>query len=191
MKLAFAGVLGGFQSLSNDDARERPVDRLAALGAAQIARSKEAERTAALCSLGVDLIRFKFAGIAAARQDAEDQLAVALTWRHKADDLSPREKMKVACWAVQEWAGDLCPPRPEGCGGAKEVPDHDLRHLEGAQPMRSCPVCRGTGMRLWKDEERIEAMGRPFGVAMSEAHALIAWAESLAIQFGKEQCERA
>lgn len=190
MKIAFAGVLGGLQSLAHDESREKPIDRLGALAAAQISRSKDTERTAALCTLGVDLIRFKFARIAAARLDAEDQLAVAMTWRHKADDLSSREQRKVACWAVQEWAGDLCPPRPKGCGGAKEVPDHDLER-EGTQPMRSCPVCRGTGMRLWTDAERVEAMGHSFAVAMSEAHALIAWAESLAVQRGRDQCERA
>jgi hypothetical protein len=181
MKIAFAGVLGGLQSLAHDDSCEKAVDRLGALGmigrrvpderhGRQVARAKETERTSALCSLGVDLIRFKFARIADARLDAEDQLAAALTWRHKADDLSGRQQRKVACWAVQEWAGDLCPPRPKGCGGAGEVPDHDLER-EGTQPMRSCPVCRGTGMSLWTDAERIEAMGHSFAVAMSEAHA--------------------
>lgn len=201
MKPALIGVLGGLQSLSHDDFCERPVDRLGAMGfiarkvpdernGAQVARSNHEERMAILCSLGVDLIRFKFANIAAARLDAEDMLAMALTWRHKADDLSGREKDKVARWAVEEWASDLCPPRPAGCGGAKEVPDHDWQKLEGVQPMRSCPVCSGSGKRLWTDAERIEAMGQAFAEAMDEAHALIAWAESLAVQRGKKMLER-
>lgn len=186
MKLALAAVLGGLQSLGHDEAREKPVDRLGAMAASQIARAKDAERTAALCSLGVDLIRFKFANIEAARLDAEDRLALALTWRHKADDLSDRERGRVARWAVREWGIDLCPR----CKGAGKTPDFVVP-IEGKQPMSECVDCWGSGKRRYTDAERTEAMGQLFAKALDEAHSLIAWAESLAVQRARDQCERA
>jgi hypothetical protein len=193
MKSQFAGVLGGFQSLDSDDFRERPVDRLGALGAAQIARADEALRLSVLTALGVDLIRYKFAGVDTAGKDAEDKLSAALSWpkewpgRNVLLDAAQRDV--VARWSVHEWRNDKCPPRPDGCGGALEVPS-SARLIDGAQPMMVCPKCRGTGWKRWSDEERRAAMEDTFSKAMGIAHALIAHAEDLAMKRGKEQVER-
>lgn len=191
MKQALAGVLGGFQNLDHDDSRERPVDRLAAAGAAQIARAQEAEQDALLCSLGVDLIRFKFAGVERAEADAQDQLAGILAWERWWRPFpipGARDLDVVATWAVHEWRNDRCPQRPRGCGGALEVPTQD--GVDGAQRMMVCPICWGVGLRRWTDEERIKAMGQPFDQAMSRAHAVILYAEDLAMRRGREQVER-
>lgn len=195
MKIAFAQVLGGFQGLGNDDARERPVDRLAALAASQIARSKDSERSAALCSLGVDLIRFKLANIPAAKADAEDKLCAILGWR-TADEkstwdlhVSAGRRHSIARWAIQEWALDLCPV----CKGATEIPDHSLPEREGRQPMKCCPGapigCGGTGRRRYTDAERVEAMGQAFDKAMAVAHSIIGRSESIAVKQAKEMLE--
>jgi hypothetical protein len=193
MKRLFAGVLGGFQNLDADDFRERPVDRLGALGAAQIARADEALRLSVLTSLGVDLIRYKFAGVENACEDAQDKLSAALSWpkewpgRKVPIDAATRDA--VACWSIHEWRNDRCPQRPDGCGGAMEVPS-SAQPIDGAQPMMVCPVCAGTGWRRWKDQERIEAMGEAFDKAMGIAHALISHAEDLAMKRGAEQVDR-
>lgn len=192
MKQAFIGVLGGYQSLGDDDSRERPVNRLAALGAAQIARAEECEQEAIICSLGVDLIRFKFAGVERAEADAQDQLAGILAWPRwwKPYPIPvQRDLDAVATWAVHEWRNDKCPARPEGCGGALEVPSA-AKPVDGPQPMMVCPQCRGTGVRLWTDVERAQAMGAAFDQAMSRAHAIISLAESLAMRRGRDQVER-
>lgn len=184
MREAFAAALGGFQGLGSDDAREKPVDRLTALAASQIARSKDVERQAALCSLGVDLMRFKDANCAGAKLDAEDKLSAALKWRSKQFKLSGAQRDVIARWAVMEHAIDLCPT----CAGAREVPTH--AQVVGQQPMKICPTCIGTGKRHYSDSERIEAMGRAFGREMQEAHRLIAEAVSLAHQMGMRMLER-
>lgn len=188
MRAALAGVMGGFQNLDHDDAHERPVDRLSALAAAQIARAEDAQRGAILASLGVELIRFKDARIDAARLDAEDLLSAVLVWHQRSLDLSDLDRTRVARWAIHEWANDSCPPRPNGCGGAGEVPDHS--RVEGKQPMRVCPVCSGSRMRYWSDDDRIRAIGRPFPRAMAEAHTMIARASSLAVERAKQLLER-
>lgn len=193
MKGAFAAALGGLQSLKDDNWRERPVDRVGALGAAQIARAKEAEQDSIICSLGVDLIRFKFAGVDKAEADCQDQLSGVLAWRRWWKGwnvaLGDTERDAVACWAVHEWARDLCPPRPQGCGGALEVPSA-AKPIDGAQPMMTCPRCHGIGKRKWTDEERTEALGAPFEYGMDRAHWIIAVAESMAMKRGKEMLER-
>ena len=196
MKMALVGVLGGLQSLAHDDsAHERPVDRLGACAmparraaaaiAKQVERATSAEREAILCSLGVELMRFKHSNVAAARLDAEDLLALALVWRPKLE-LSGRQRARVARWAVHEWAIDLCP----ACQGAMQVPDHDSPR-EGAQPMKPCCECASTGKRRYTDEERIEALGAAFDEAMSEAHEFIASAEALAVGRARKMLERA
>jgi hypothetical protein len=191
MKGAIVAALGGFQNLDSDEARERPIDRIAAMGAAQIARAEECEQEAIICSLGVDLIRFKFAGVERAEADAQDQLAGILAWVRWWKPFpvpGARDLDVVATWAVHEWRNDKCPQRPKGCGGALEVPAHD--GVDGAQRMQVCPICRGTGLRRWSDQERLEGMGQAFDQAMSRAHAIIHYAESLALRRGKEQTER-
>jgi hypothetical protein len=205
MKEAFAAVLGGLQSLGHDDARERPVDRLGALGAAartapnetregaQVERANHELRQAWLASLGVDLVRFKFSRVEIAGKDAEDKLSAILAWSSwwtgRKVGLDPAQRDVVAWWAVHEWAEDRCPPRPDGCGGALQVPS-SAAPIDGAQPMVTCPQCGGMGKRKWKDEEREKAMGDPFSDAMDHAHRIIAHAESLAMRRGREMLER-
>lgn len=193
MREAFAGVLGGYQGLGSDDSRERPIDRLAALAAAQIVRAKDAERTAALASLGVDLIRFKLANQASAKHDAEDKLSAVLAWANAAGKsawgirTSARERDRISRQAVVEWAIDFCPT----CSGKGEIPDHDCH--TGAQPMKVCPAdrgCGGTGKRRYSDAERIEAMGESFAKAMAAAHGIIGRAEALAVRQAREMLER-
>jgi hypothetical protein len=193
MKAALVGVLGGLQNLDHDEAHERPVDRLGAAGmigrgaarARQAEKATNAERESILCSLGVDLIRFKYSNVAAARLDAEDMLALALAWRPRLN-LSRRERTRVARWAVQEWAIDLCPT----CKGAKVVPDHDAKGLEGVQPMKPCCECGSTGKRRYSDAERVEALGATFEKAMMDAHEFIASAEGLAVGRVRKSLER-
>jgi hypothetical protein len=193
MKGAFAAALAGLQSLKDDNWRERPVDRVGAMGAAQIARAKETEQDTIVCSLGVDLIRYKYAGVERAGPDAEDQLAGILAWPRWWKGwkvvLDEIQRDSVACWAVHEWAQDRCPPRPQGCGGALEVPSA-AQPIDGAQPMMTCPRCGGVGKRKWTDEERVEAMGEPFEYGMDRAHWIISVAESMAMRRGKEMLER-
>jgi hypothetical protein len=193
MKAALAAALGGFQSLGHDDLRERPVDRVGAAGAAQI-RGQGAELEAIKASLGVDLIRFKFSRIVRAGRDAEDMLSGILAWPSEWKPygevkLKARERGKVARWAIQEWAHDKCPPRPDGCGGAKEVPSSG-QPIDGRQPMMSCPQCKGTGVRRWTDDDRIERMGADFSDGMARAHAIIGEAEALALRRARDLLER-
>ncbi len=193
MKGAFAAALGGFQSLGSDESRERPVDRLAALGASQIARAEHELRQAHLASLGVDLIAFKFGGRKISRADAEDKLALILAWptwwTGRKVELTPTQIDTVAWWAVTEWADDRCPPRPHGCGGALEVPN-SAEPINGTQPMMVCAKCGGVGKRKWTDRERSLAMGETHPVGMDHAHRIIAFAESFAMRRGMEMLER-
>jgi hypothetical protein len=188
MKQALALSLAGFQGLGHSDSRERPVDRVGAAGAIQIARATEEMQNAFLCSLGVDLIAFKFGNRASSRADAIDRLAIALAWPRLHLHLRPRERTKVAAWTVQEWAIDMCPI----CHGAKEIPDRGVE-LEGRQPMKPCPPttgCGGTGKRRYSDAERSEALGGNFDKAMAEAHGLIGRAEDLAVRTARQMLER-
>jgi hypothetical protein len=102
------------------------------MAASQIARVRDAQRQAALCSLGVELIRFKFANVATARPDAVDMLSAALSWKNLNLGLTAAERVTVARQAVHEWAIDLCPV----CKGAGETPSH--ADVEGQQPMQHC-----------------------------------------------------
>lgn len=195
MKGACAAVLAGFQGLGGDDSRERPVDRLAALGVIgreipderngrQIARAAIALQEAHLCSLGVDLIGFKFAHRTTAKKDAEDKLALALAWPQWKLRITSRERDRVAMWTVMEWAVDMCPR----CAGASVIPDQ--AHREGAQPMKPCPECNSTGKRRYSDHERKEALGGVYDKALSVAHGLIGRAEDLAVRGAKTMLER-
>lgn len=205
MREAFAGVLGGLQSLGHDDACERPVDRLGALGTAArtgpdedlngnlVARSSDALRQAKLASLGVDLVAFKDARRALSQVDAIRALAEILLWTTwwtgRKVGINEHQAVKVAGWAVREWAEDRCQPRPNGCGGAREVPSAAAEQ-DGRQPTMICSQCHGSGRRRWTDEERTNAMGEAFAVPMSHAHRIMAFAESLALRRGMELVER-
>jgi hypothetical protein len=189
VKLVFAGVLGGLQGLGSDESRERPVDRLAALGAIQNAQVVQAERTSVLCALGVRLISFKYANCPTSKADAEDMLCAVLAWTKKKNanqwglKLNAGERTIIAAQALMEYAIDFCPTCKSG-----EIPDQSER--EGAQPMKTCPSCSGTGRRRYSDEERAEAMGRTFAKAMQEAHSILSRAESLAVSQAKQMLER-
>jgi hypothetical protein len=154
------------------------------LGAIQIARSREAQHQAFLCSLGVDLISFKFANRPSAKQDSEDKLAIALGWAQWKLKLSKRAAHEVSIWTVQEWAIDLCPT----CKGAGHIPNQE--RVEGVQPMKPCPSCATTGKRRYSDSERHEALGGPFDKALSVAHGIIGRAEDLAVRQAKTMLER-
>lgn len=190
----FAAALGGFTGLGGtEDGRERPVDRVGAAGAMQIERAEDAEREAIQASLGVDLMRYKWAGVERAGTEAELQLMGILFWgkwwKGGKCPLTPAERERVACWAVHEWANQACPPRPDGCGGKGEVPTAG-EPVAGMQPMMTCPVCHGTTKRRWTDEERVEAMGSAFEEGMAEAHRIISTAEALALRRGRQLLER-
>lgn len=190
MKEAFAGVLAGFQGLGNDDSRERPIDRLGALGAIQIkreeqgARGKQADRTAALSALGVRLIAFKFGNCASSKADAEDMLASFIAWPTWDLKTKARQRPVIARQALMEHAIDFCP----SCKGAKQVPD--VENVEGKQPMTPCLPCDATGKRRYTDQERAAAMGQAFAREMDVAHRILGWAEALAVRGGKELLER-
>lgn len=210
MKGALVGVLSGFQGLGSDDSRERPVDRLGAVGASQITedqreraraawegrnafqahRGKSADRGACYSALGVDVVRFKWANVPAAKSDAEGQLAAMLAWPRFNLRLSERECLKVARQALMEHTIDFCPR----CRGAKEVPDHSVKDLEGRQPMKSCPSspegCGGTGKRHYPDAERIASLGAAFADALFEAHAILTRAEGMAVENAARLLER-
>lgn len=204
MREALAGVLAGYQGLGGDDTRERPVDRLGALGlgaankrqvelmANEALKGKQADREAALRVIGSCLIRFRDANCSSSRKDAEDLLALALAWPARRGaaplNLKRRERDKVARQAIREWALDFCPV----CKGVAEIPR--FAEVEGSQPMSACPPdpvgCGGTGRRRYSDAERAEAMGQPYSEAMQEAHGLISLAHSIAIRVAKEMLER-
>lgn len=192
MKAALAAVLTGFQGLEHNDVREKPVDRLGALGMIQrqrdeqSAHGKRVDREAALSSLGVELIRFKGAHVASAKADAEDKLAGIMAWRSWGLDLTGKQRAIVAAWAIREWAVDICPT----CAGAREVRDHDQHDQVGTQPMKRCPSCLGTSKRRYSDEERTAAMGSAFSDAMFRAHEIIGRAEALAVERAKGMLER-
>jgi hypothetical protein len=184
MKEALAAVLAGFQGLGSDESRERPVDRLAALGQIQNSYADTTAANSFLASLGVSLISFKYANRPASKQDAEDQLAIALSWKQWNLRLTGKERDKVARQALMEWAIDFCPT----CHGRKEVPEQGQQ--EGPQRMKPCMSCTSTGKRRYSDHERVEAMGKAFDKAMSVAHGIIGRAEDLSVRAAKDMLER-
>lgn len=195
MKLALAVTLGGLQGLgTTEDGRERPVDRLHALAKAigpverrsesQCERGDYAAQDSYLCSLGTDLIAFKFGKRIPSRSMAELSLAIALGWKRWGLKLRRSDYDRIAKWAIVEWTHDYC----MACHGAKQVPNY--QNVDGAQPMKPCEHCHSTGLRLYTDPERIEAMGAPYARAMGWAHSLIAQAEALAVRSAKDRLER-
>lgn len=182
MKQSLAVTLAGMQGLGSNEVTERPVDRLGALGMAQSKRGDAAATESLMCSLGSDLIAFKFGNRAASREEAEVKLCILLAAPFP--KLSGRKRDRIARQAVLEFSLDFCMT----CRGAKEVPNH--QDVDGLQPMRPCQDCAATGLRRFSDAERIEAMGELFSKAMEEAHRLIGWAESLAVRLVRERLER-
>jgi hypothetical protein len=202
VKLALSVTLCGFQGLgSTPDNRERPVDRLTAMARAegpverrsqeQCERGDRAAMESFLCSLGVDLIAFKFGHRIASKSEAELKLAIVLKWKQYNLKLTAAQSERVARWAITEWLLDFCPT----CRGAKEIPNY--QDVSGTQPMKPCSSCAGTGLRRYSDAERIDAMGEEFAAkgaafdrAMGWALSLIAQSEALAVRLTKERLER-
>lgn len=185
MKEALAAVLTGLQSL-NEAPHERPVDRLHALAASQLA-AMTAPRQAELCSLGRDLIAFKFANRVESHEPAVSGLANVLKWSTHRLSLKPWDYWPVSRWAIHEWAIDFC----AACSGKKEVPAH-FEQIEGRQPMKPCQACAGTGKRRYSDQERAEALGnlKALERGLDVAHAMIGEAERQAVRTAQVLLEK-
>lgn len=178
MREALASVLSGLSSLQEDDYRERPVDRLHALAAA--------ERGSKLAELGVSIVALKAANRADEYVRSVDRLA------HFLRLIKPRPnaemRIRIARQAVMEHIVDFCPT----CKGTGEIPDQE--GLEGAQRMKPCPECQGHGKRRYSDRERLDALGvksvREVDRWMAEAMGFIAQAEHEAVRTAKRLLER-
>lgn len=187
MREALAKALSGPINL-DEQAHERPVDRLHALASSQIFRANRAARASKLASLGVSLIALKHANRADEYARAIERLADCLTWcRPKAGELL---RVNVSRQAIMEHCVDFCPT----CRGSGEIPAQD--GMEGAQRMKACPECGGTGKRRYTDEERrvnllLAAEDYRAGARlMAEAMAMISVAEDEAIRTAKRLLER-
>jgi hypothetical protein len=94
----------------------------------------------------------------------------------------------VARQAIQEHIIDVCPT----CSGRGEVPDHDVEHLDGPQPMKLCDTCGGSGSRRYSTDERKQALSasvdhRRVNDRLDEAIQVIRNAESYAIEAWAQQ----
>lgn len=192
MKGVMALVLAGLQGLGSDESRERPVDRLTAMGAIQAARAGEVARISELNSLGIDLIAFKFGKRESSKQAAEEKLADVLAWLDAKGksywglrSRDPRHLLKIAAWAIREWDVDYCP----SCRGAKEISFYG-EGFEGPQRMTICPDCRGTGKRRYSDGERADALGDANSRALAIAAGIIGQAEGQAVRHAREKLGR-
>ena len=187
MREALAKSLSGPVNL-DEQAHERPVDRLHALASSQIERANRTARASKLASLGVSLIALKHANRADEYARAVERLAdLLILARPKKSELF---RVTISRQAIMEHCIDLCPC----CKGAGEIPAQD--GLDGAQRMKVCPECGGHGKRRYTDEERrvnllLKAeeynMGARF---MAEAMGLIAEAEDQAIRSARQLLER-
>jgi hypothetical protein len=182
---ALAVALAGYTTLGESaNGSIRPVDRLHAVGAAQrmatYADRRNAQRTARIAELGVDLMRYTRGGIDGAQGDCVEGLAGLL-----GKGLAPDAAILVAIQAISEFHSPNC----KVCKGRRDesgftvVPNPEIEHkLDGPVPTVVCPSCRGTGARLWTDTERSKSMGCNAGRLrnrMAEAHYLISEAISL------------
>ena len=187
MRESLARVLSGISNL-DEGPHERPVDRLHALASAQIERANRTARASKLAALGVSLIALKAANRPDEYDRAVSRLAECLAWAKpvKSSDM----RMRVSRQAVMEHCVDFCPT----CRGAGEIPAQD--GLDGAQRMKPCPECGGTGKRRYTDEERrinllLRAEEYRDGARlMAEAMALISIAEDEAIRTAQKLLER-
>ena len=195
MREALARALSGPINL-DEQAHERPVDRLHALASSQIYRANRTARASKLASLGVSLMALKHANRADEYARAVERLADLLVFcRPKKSELF---RVTVSRQAVMEHCVDFCPT----CKGTGEIPAQD--GLDGAQRMKPCPPpdpsgnggCGGTGKRRYTDEERrvnmlLRAEDYRAGASlMAEAMGLISLAEDEAIRSAKRLLER-
>lgn len=187
MREALAKALSGPINL-DEQAHERPVDRLHALASAQIDRANRTARAAKLASLGVSIIALKHANRPDEYNRSITRLADCLAWPKPRP--SQEVRLRVARQAVQEWVIDFCPT----CKGVGEVPAQE--GLEGAQRMRECPECGGHGKRRYSDAERLTALELEAGDYvkmarwMADAMGFIARAEDEAVRSAKRLLER-
>lgn len=195
MREVLAKALSGPINL-DEQAHERPVDRLHALASSQIERANANRRGSFLASLGVSLIALR-------DSNRPDEYARAIEKLAKfMEEVRPRTtlqmRLRISRQAVQENIISFCPR----CKGAREVPAS--KGIDGAQRMMPCPPpddpvspgCGGTGKRRYSDAERIEAVGvQPSESAnvnaqIAYAHLVLAQAESEAVRMAKKLLER-
>lgn len=184
MKEALAHSLSGPVSLAEDQWRERDVDRLHALAAAQSAYGRTA-REAALSALGVCLIALKAANRPDEYVRSVDRLAHLL--RKTKPRPSADLRIRIARQAIHEFIVDFC----GACHGKGEIPDQD--GLDDAQRMKPCPECGGHGKRRYSDSERFDVIGgeaKYCGAWMADAMSLISEAESEAVRTANRLLER-
>lgn len=177
---SLAHALSGPVSLAEDQWRERDVDRLHALAAAQIisiARGKSL-----LVPLGRELIAYLDGGCQQSGVRAKKGLADALLWREHRLRLTNESATLVATLSISEaksGACRVCNGRIDA-NGVFSVPDVDKiagwREGDGPVPMRPCPSCYGSGRHRFSDSERAEAFGdlhKNTIAAFEVAHSLI------------------
>lgn len=121
----------------------------------------EAHRAVMLVSLGKKSILFRHGNDAGERTGAIEELAAMLKKARDRRGLArvPFAQQICACIAgaaLYELAVDKC----FACNAAGEVPDHDVKQLEGRQPMRVCPSCMGARRRRHTEDERIQCLAK-------------------------------
>ena len=196
MKEALAKTLSGLSHLTPHDctqpAIERPVDRLGAIAMASrvIGKTGNAQRQANLAALGKRLYSLKYANREDEYPAAHADLAGMI--RFKVKGISHTEALNLSRLCIREWVIDVCVP----CSGKGQVADHDIKHLEGPQPMRQCHSCAGTGHWKYSDAERATFMELPIGVArglfpaIERGHSLISECVSECLKSTRQMLER-
>ena len=179
---AVCGNLGLGESPSHDYA---PVDRLHALGKAQMAEtykdSTNASARAFLASLGRDLHTLINGNTDRWKWRCEIGLAQAVSWPEHGLSLEPHEAVSIAIQALREIRDEKC----RECHGRTDengvfsIPDIDrmggITEWTGPVPLKMCPACGGIGKHRWNNYERsgvvrnAAAMERAFVIA----HGLI------------------
>lgn len=159
MRESLAHALSGPVSLAEDQWRERDVDRLHAVAAAQIAKATRTEREAHLAALGKSWIALRDAARIDERSAVLSGLIACLMWSRPRPTVKAADR--AARWVILERIHEACVT----CKGKAEIPDTErmsgrvFTEGDGAVPMRNCPECNGTGKHRYSNQERIEGMG--------------------------------
>lgn len=142
-----------------------PEDRIAAaakkLAGGMDLSGEDAALRAAKVSLGKKSMLFRFGSRPKEFPGAVEELVVILR-KEKRKDGEPRITLNagtvelVAKCALHELAFDRCGT----CMGRGEVEDHDLKGLEGKQPMRPCQTCHGQKRRPRNEDDRVLLLAR-------------------------------